>query len=337
VTRIGIIGLGTIGETHLAALRQLHVQHVFGADPSAAARARVSAYVGHCFADYREMLSSADLDGVVVATPPRTHREIAVSALDAGLGVLCEKPLAVTIEDCDAISAAVARARGPFQVGFCHRFQPQVRALRSLLDSDAIGRPVLVNISFIHGLSEEGRQWITNADLAGGGVLFDSGSHAIDLFRHLAGEIDEVQGLTAVLNGGNGLRRVEDSSIVGVRSGDVLGTIGLSWKTPPWQGLVEVIGTTGRARVVYDGDRVVLKTRMGDEPWRAMSTPRVSRFVSQMRHFLACVRGKEEPLARVQDGLEATRIVLRIYDQLRTRPSGQAKAMAISRQARKTG
>jgi len=174
--RVGIIGLGTIGETHLAALRQLRVTEIFAADPSAAARARATYFAVHCFADYREMLSGVNLDGVVVATPPRTHREIAVSALDAGLGILCEKPLAVTIEDCDAISTAVANAGGPFQVGFCHRFQPQVHALRELLDSGAIGRPVLVNISFIHGLTEQGRQWITDAAQSGGGVLFDSGS-----------------------------------------------------------------------------------------------------------------------------------------------------------------
>jgi predicted dehydrogenase len=319
--RIGVIGLGTIGETHLAALRQLRVREIFGADTSAAARARAEDGVGRCFADYGEMLSGADLDAVVVATPPRTHREIAIAALDAGLGVLCEKPLAVTVEDCGAISTAVARAGGPFQVGFCHRFQPQVRALRQLLDSGAIGRPVLVSVSFIHGLSEQGRGWITDADQAGGGVLFDSGSHAIDLFRYLVGDVDEVHGLTAVMDRGSGSKRVEDTSIVSLRSGDVLGTVALSWKTPPWQGLVEVVGSMGRARVDYEGDRVSLRLRTGDAPWRTVRTPRMSRFVSQMQHFLACVRGEEAPEASVQDGLAATRIVLQIYDQVRSAPS----------------
>ena len=157
-TRVGVIGLGTIGQTHLAALRQLGVKAAFGADTSAVARARASEYGVCCFADYREMLSGADLSAVVIATPPQTHGEIATAALDAGLGVLCEKPLAVTVEDCEAISAAVTRTGSLFQVGFCHRFQPQIRALRELLNAGAIGRPVLVNISFIHGLSVEGRQ-----------------------------------------------------------------------------------------------------------------------------------------------------------------------------------
>jgi predicted dehydrogenase len=313
--RIGVIGLGTIGQTHLVALRQLGVKQVFGADPSRLARERAQDLAARCFADYREMLSAVDLDGVVVATPPRTHPEIATAALDAGLGVLCEKPLAVTIEDCEAMSTTVAGARGPFQVGFCHRFQPQVRSLRDLLGSGTIGRPVMVNISFTHGLTEQGRQWITDLDQAGGGVLFDSGSHAIDLFRYLVGDVDDVHGMTAVLDSGSGSRRPEDTSVVCVRSGDVLGTIGLSWKTPPWQGLVELVGSTGRARVDYEGEHASLRIRTGDAPWRSIRTPRVSRFASQMRHFLACVRREEAPQASVRDGLEATRIVLDVYNR----------------------
>src|SRR5438046_190680 len=102
--RVGVIGLGTIGATHLAALRQLRVKAIFGADTSAGARERAADSVVHCFVDYREMLSGAGLDAVIVATPPRTHRAIAIAAVDAGLGVLCEKPLALSLEDCETIS-----------------------------------------------------------------------------------------------------------------------------------------------------------------------------------------------------------------------------------------
>ena len=165
-------------------------------------------------------------------------------------------------------------------------------------------------IRFVHGLAEAGRQWIVDPEQAGGGVLFDSGSHAIDLFRYLIGDIDDIHGLTGVLAAG----RVEDASVVCLRSGNVLGTITLSWKTPPWQGLVEVIGTHGRARVEYDGERVRLQARTAEGPWRTVRTRNISRFVSQMRSFLACIRGEETPRAGVRDGLEATRAVLRIYE-----------------------
>src|SRR5205823_14425190 len=128
--------------------------------------------------------------------------------------------------------------------------------------------------------------------------------------------VDEMHGLTAVLGGATASERVEDTSIVSLRSDDVLGCIALSWKTPPWEGLVEVVSSAGRARVEYEGDRTSLKLRTGNGPWRAVRTPRASRFVYQMRGFLAGVRGVEKaPGASARDGLEATRIVLRIYEE----------------------
>ena len=82
MTRIGVIGLGTIGQTHLAALRQLQVAELYGADPSVSARDSARPHTARSFADFETMLSEAQLDGVVIATPPRTHRDIAVACLD---------------------------------------------------------------------------------------------------------------------------------------------------------------------------------------------------------------------------------------------------------------
>ena len=168
---------------------------------------------------------------------------------------------------------------------------------------------MLVNIAFTHGLTEAGREWIVDRDCAGGGVLFDSGSHAIDLVRFLVGDIDQVGGFTSSAV----TAQVEDQCVSCLRSGDVLATLSLSWKTPPWQGVVEVVGSSGRARVDYEGDRVQLRTRAPGGAWRSVRTSRASRFDVQMRHFLACIRGSENPLASARDGLEATRTILQIY------------------------
>src|SRR5262249_42589216 len=157
--------------------------------------------------------------------------------------------------------------------------------------SGALGQPVIANIAFVHGLTREGREWITDPRQAGGGVLFDSGSHAVDLFRHLIGDVDQVHGMISAAETG----AVEDAGVVCLRSGRVLGTIMLSWKTPPWQGVVELVGTLGRARVDYDGEQVSLRTRVDDGLWRKVRTSNESRFVAQMRHFLARIRGEETP------------------------------------------
>ena len=309
VTRIGVIGLGTIGQTHIDAARQMGV-HVLGADPSATARERANIPPEWRFADYQEMLADAQLDGVVIATPPRSHREVALQAISANVGVLCEKPLALTLADCEAIRASARQMGRHFQVGFCHRFQPQVRALEKLTSSGALGDVILVDISFTHGLSVEGREWITNRSSAGGGVLFDSGCHAIDLFRYLVGAVDDARALTSATPS-----TVEDTAVVCLRAGSVLGTIGLSWSTPPWHGSIEVVGTAGRARVDYTDDRVMLRTRRADEPWRFVRTSGVSRFVAQMQHFVACLSGEAAPnrFATADDGVEATRLILRLY------------------------
>jgi predicted dehydrogenase len=320
--RIGIIGLGTIGQTHLAVLRDLGVDEILGADPSPAARERASPYAKSCFADYRDMFDATALDAAVVATPPRTHRRIAINALEAGLNVLCEKPLALTIGDCEAVVAAAEQARGVFQVGFCHRFQPQVSALQRMVSEGAIGRPVLVGISFVHGLTEQGREWITNVEVAGGGVLFDSGSHAIDLFRYLIGDVEDVHGVSSPPGAD-----VEDAVVACVRAGGVLGNIALSWKTPPWQGLLEVVGTAGRARVDYYGDLVRLSVQNGERRSRSVRTSTASRFTLQMRHFLSRVRGEKAPIATARDGLEATRLILRIYDERRTSGTRESFSM----------
>ena len=137
--RVGVIGLGTIGQTHLAALRRLPRTAIYGADPTPLARDRARPHTARCFDDYRELLSSIQLDGVVIATPPRTHVEIALAALQSGTAVLCEKPLALTESDCEILVRAADTSRKPFLVGFCHRFQPQLRALKQVIDARVLG------------------------------------------------------------------------------------------------------------------------------------------------------------------------------------------------------
>jgi predicted dehydrogenase len=312
--RIGVVGLGTIGRVHLEALGASGITHTFGADPSPIARVGAEATFGTvAFADLREMLQTTDLDGVVVATPPRTHRDIVIAALELGVGVLCEKPMALTIEDCEAIGLAAERSGRPLLVGFCHRFQPEIHALRELAQTGALGTPVLFNATFMHGLGE-GREWLRDRRESGGGVLIDSGSHAIDLFRYLAGEIDAVLGFTSVIDG-SGANDVEDATTLALRAGPTLGAIQLSWKSPPWEGRVELVGTAARAIVAYDGDDVTLRFREPSSDWVVVPTHKQSRFGLQMEHFLACLRGEATPTATARDGLEATKAWLHVYGQ----------------------
>jgi predicted dehydrogenase len=142
MVRVGLAGGGLVAQAaHLPALRRLPEAFAVAAlaDPSAAIRDRVSAAFGipRAYEDWRAMLDGAALDALIVCSPNATHAEIALAALDAGLHVLVEKPLCITVADADRLVAAAERSGRVLQVGYMKRFDPGFANLR-----DALRAPV---------------------------------------------------------------------------------------------------------------------------------------------------------------------------------------------------
>ena len=144
------------------------------------------------FTDYREMIAQADLDAIVIASPDDLHCEMAMSALDAGLHVLCEKPLALNAADAKAMYDKAEA------VGVCHmtyftwRWMPNYRYMRELIDQGVLGRLYHAHFKFIMGGAlNPAYQWRFDRARANG-VIGDSGSHMFDLARYLVGDITRV-------------------------------------------------------------------------------------------------------------------------------------------------
>ena len=138
--RVGLIGAGLVGQAeHAFYLWEERGRFNFAAiaDASPSVRANVAARYGvpDAHADMKGLLASR-LDAVVIAAPDAFHPELAIAALDAGLHVLCEKPLALTVEDCDDIIAARDRSRCVAQVAYMKRFDPAVRRACEVLPND---------------------------------------------------------------------------------------------------------------------------------------------------------------------------------------------------------
>ena len=134
--RFGIIGAGSIAEYHVNGLRAAGSADVVAIAASskesaqqAARRLGIQGAVG----DWRELLAAPDLDVVVVATPDDTHREIACAALAAGLHVLLQKPMALTLTDCQTIADAARTSRGMLGVSFMPRYFSEIVHVRRLL------------------------------------------------------------------------------------------------------------------------------------------------------------------------------------------------------------
>jgi UDP-N-acetylglucosamine 3-dehydrogenase len=313
--RIGVVGCGGIGQTHLQAYRALGVTPAALAEPNPAALAAAQAeYGGQPFADYREMLATTALDAISVCTPPATHAEIAEAALAAGMAVLCEKPLAPTVEACESMVAAAARAERLLSVGFCHRFQPHIEQLDRLISAGTLGAIVMFRNRFAGHLRGVEETWFAQPEIAGGGVMFDTCVHSVDLFRYLVGEPVEVQAIasTTATELGPALE-VEDSAIISLRTASgALGVIEASWRTPPGEWTVSVYGTAGVATMDYGTNQLRVRLE-SDEGWHAVEVPEGNRFEREIQHFLSCIQGLAAPRVTAADGLAATRILTAAY------------------------
>ena len=142
------------------------------------------------YSDYRAMIDRADLDAIVIATPNDSHYPITMKALEKGLHVLCEKPIALTYPQAQEM-AQLAEAKGiKHLVPFTYSFMPTARYLKELIDGGYLGSPYHLNLRYYTGFAREGDyRWRFDRRIAGSGVVGDLGSHFLYLAEWLYGEI----------------------------------------------------------------------------------------------------------------------------------------------------
>jgi predicted dehydrogenase len=173
--------------------------------------------------DWRRLLERDDIDLVDVCTPGDTHAEIAIAALEAGKHVLCEKPLANTVEEAEAMTAAAERAaeRGVrAMVGFTYRRVPAIELARRLVAEGRIGDIRHVRAQYLQDWIADAQApmtWRLQKERAGSGALGDIGAHIVDLTQHITGQ--HLTGVTGLLETFVKQRPVADAG-AGLLGGD---------------------------------------------------------------------------------------------------------------------
>jgi predicted dehydrogenase len=320
--RLGIIGTGTIGRTHLNAWQANGVTPVAIADAfPAALDAALTEYGGAGFNDGAALIASGLVNVVSICTPAKWHEELATSALDAGIAVLCEKPLARKYEEARRIAEAVARTNGTLTVGFCHRFQPHIEHLRAMIDAGELGTVMTFRNRFGGHKPNAEKTWFANPEISGGGVMTDTSVHSVDLFRYLIGDPVRVQALTSTRETPLGpALDVDDTSVLTLQTAEgTIGIIDASWRTPPGEWSVTVYGTAGTAVVDYktltlsfqpaDGDKREIPVELGD------------RFEREIAHFIDVVTTGAKQRVTVADGVWANRILDSAYASAASAPA----------------
>ena len=338
--RVGIIGVGGIAQrSHLPAFKNTPgVDVVAIADINEKKLDFVAGKfdVPRKFVDYKELLAQDDIDAVSICTPNGQHREMSVNALNAGKHVLCEKPVAVTGKDAEAIIAA-ARASGKVFMGaFCLRFTGASRVLKQFAQDGKLGDIYYVKGGYIRRRGIPGLGgWFTTKSLSGGGCMLDIGVHALDRMYWLMGapEPVSVSGVTYqafadnAVDGGwpplatrigdvyAGINDVEDmaSGYVQFANGATL-LLEACWagNCEP-SSYMQLFGT--KAGALEDARGLQL---FGEEAGSLLDIkPQVDEniniYEAEIAHFVDCIREGKEPLTTPQEIINVAKIIEAVY------------------------
>jgi len=227
VLRVAIIGAGWIAADHRAVLHNLGHELVAVCDVDRDRAEQLARGEATVYEDWRVLLETERVDALWVATPPRLHAEPTVAALDRGLPVYLEKPIARTVEDADAIVDAWQRTGLVCAVGYQWHATEALEAMRALLAGQQLAALLGVSIG-----PTAARPWFLDR-AGGGGNVLERGSHQLDLLRAVAGDVVSVQTIASdvVLAQGEGERGdIEDSATLVLRfANGAVGTIVVAW------------------------------------------------------------------------------------------------------------
>jgi predicted dehydrogenase len=248
------IGAGSIGALRAAAVAKTPgLRLVVVSDIRLdAAKELASKFGCDATADWKTAASRSDVDMVIISTPPSLHADMAVFAIENGKHVLCEKPLAHTLEDAERMCEAAEKKGVLLKTGFNHRYFESMAFAKKLITSGRLGKILTVKAYAGHpGGKEFGPAWVTDGAVTGGGSLVDNGIHIMDLTRFFLGDVEVGKGYVANLVWP--FEKAEDNSFALFSTADgAKAYVHASWTDPRGYFFsMEVVGTKGYVRASY--------------------------------------------------------------------------------------
>jgi scyllo-inositol 2-dehydrogenase (NAD+) len=312
---IGIIGLGRLGTVYaryfLGSIARANLVAVSDANEKVQQSFADENDIRKRYSDYRDMLADKEVEAVVIVTSTNTHKEIVIEAASQGKAVFCEKPLALSVADCEAMKDAVEKQGIFFHLGFMRRFDAGYAAAKQKIEEGVIGRPIVMRSS-----SRDPFRPSLEYLESSGGLFTDCGIHDIDLARWYMGEVRSVYGI-----GGNlaypemeQIGDVDNAIITLEFASGALGVIDLSRSGIYGYDIrTEILGTKGTLKIGYLRETPLMILTQGNVahdtvPYFMERFGQAYR--AQLQHFVDRVLSGQEPTVTCADGLAALNVTL---------------------------
>lgn len=296
MVKVAVIGAGVMGENHIRVYSKLKDAELVGiADVS---KERVNAlaqkYGTKAYTDYKEMFSEKP-DAVSIAVPTVMHRDVALSAMNAGINVLLEKPIADTLQNADEIILKADEKNVKLMIGHIERFNPVILKLKDEIKSGNLGK--IVAMSSV-------RVGPYNPRIRDVGIITDLGVHDIDVMSYLYEEkIRKVQAYA-----GSVIHKFEDyaSIMLGYSNGNC-GIIETNWLTPHKTRTLTVTGTKAIAYADYIEQTLRICDARGETN---LKVEKKEPLANELEHYLRCVKEDADPMVSGSNGRNALEVAI---------------------------
>lgn len=252
--RVGVIGTGSIGNVHLDGYTRQSKLVTIAAicDVTKSRLDEMGEKYGipaqHRYRDYKQMLANEELDAISICVPNYLHFPIATDVIKAGIDLLLEKPMVLTMQEARKLRQTHQENPVKLMIAFSHRFFMANIQAKKLIDKGAIGKPFMIRVRYAHSGPYPGwaqSNWFYKKNQAGGGAMLDMGIHGIDICQYFIGPIDNVQAQVRTLRK---KIQVDDNAVVVADFGKeaaCLGYIEVGWTSPSGFNGVEIYGDKG--------------------------------------------------------------------------------------------
>lgn len=331
--RIGLIGAGNICQnSHIPAyLKQDDVELVAVCDLKAERAQEVKEKYGmkYAFTDFYDLVALDEIDAVSVCTWNNAHAAAAIAASKAGKHVLCEKPMAMTVEQAEAMEQAARQSGKVFMMGFCNRFRGDTQILKAHAEAGTFGDIYYANTGWLRRRGTP-LGWFTDVEKSGGGPVIDIGVHVIDLTWYIMGKPRPISVSATTYN------KIGDYQTKGVGRWVAFDTDNLKFNTEDSaNGIIRFEGgksmnfqvswaINGAGTEIFSqiyGDKaganlVPLNIYGEGVGYRTDTTTLfdpVDHFAAEIRHFLDCIKTGQTPISPASDGVAIQKILNGIY------------------------